>query len=329
MDNPFMAWLPELEMEESRQILKHQQAHPRYNNSVDSFSSESFKGYPNLVTGHQSIHLTTNNGDADKQQDHKANKICHGSPSSTFTISFGNPTPQENIDQFQLYGRSNLKHQDGLTPKEETIESLNELLGSFSSTKFRSTRRNYRQAQEHVLAERKRREKLAERFVSLSALLPGLKKMDKATVLEDTCNYIIQLQTRVKELEDKCVKGKDIIQESAVILAGKNKFCGHHEDVASSSDDANDLPSSSCSPEIKARISGSKILVRIYSMKSSSLVLKTLTEMEKLHITITCFSVVPFNTAHLVAITAQVSDKMVITAKYLVKCLQSALRDSD
>ncbi|XP_076911567.1 uncharacterized protein LOC143569574 [Bidens hawaiensis] len=178
MDSPFMAWLPELEMEDSRQILKHQQAHPRYNNSMDSFSSESFKGYPNLVTGHQSIHLTTNSGDVDKQQDHKATKISHGSSSSTFTISFGNPAPQEKIDQFQLYGRSNLRHQDGLMPKEETIESLNELLGSFNSTaKLRSARRNFRQAQEHVLAERKRREKLAECFISLSALLPGLKEL--------------------------------------------------------------------------------------------------------------------------------------------------------
>lgn len=32
-------------------------------------------------------------------------------------------------------------------------------------------------AKEHVLAERKRREKLSEKFIALSALLPGLKKV--------------------------------------------------------------------------------------------------------------------------------------------------------
>lgn len=32
-------------------------------------------------------------------------------------------------------------------------------------------------AKEHVLAERKRREKLSEKFISLSTLLPGLKKV--------------------------------------------------------------------------------------------------------------------------------------------------------
>lgn len=133
-----------------------------------------------------------------------------------------------------------------------------------------------------------------------------LLQMDKATVLEDAYNYILQLQSRVKELEDTCVKGKDIIQESADSL-GRSKYCGRHEDVASSSDDADYLPSSStCSPEIKVRISGSKILVRIYCMKSSSIVLKTLTELARLHITIICCSVLPFDTTHLVTITAQV-----------------------
>lgn len=33
------------------------------------------------------------------------------------------------------------------------------------------------QAQDHILAERKRREKLSQRFIALSALVPGLKKV--------------------------------------------------------------------------------------------------------------------------------------------------------
>ncbi|KAD7479305.1 hypothetical protein E3N88_02441 [Mikania micrantha] len=320
-------------MEETSHILKHQQTHPDCSNSLDFFTSESFRGYQNLVSANQSIQLTTTSGDADTQQDHKATKIGpfaqkSGPSTNTFTISFGNPTSQPEINHFQLNGRSNHNQLDAVIPKEET--SLNEFLGSLdSATRFRSTRRNHRQAQEHVLAERKRREKLAERFISLSALLPGLKKMDKATVLEDACNYILQLQSRVKELEETtCVKGKDIIIQESAVCPGRSKFCGHHDDIASSSDDANYLSAtSSCSPEIKARISGNKILVRIYCMQSSSLVLKTLNEMARLHTTIICCSVLPFSNAHLVVITAQMSDEMVITAKYVVQCLQSALRD--
>lgn len=40
-----------------------------------------------------------------------------------------------------------------------------------------ATIRNQVQARDHVLAERKRREKLSQRFIALSAVLPGLKKV--------------------------------------------------------------------------------------------------------------------------------------------------------
>nr|KAJ0209911.1 hypothetical protein LSAT_V11C400202980 [Lactuca sativa] len=56
-------------------------------------------------------------------------------------------------------------------------------------------------AQDHVLVERKRREKLNRNFISLSSLIPKLKKMDKASVLEDASIYIKEHQDWVKELE--------------------------------------------------------------------------------------------------------------------------------
>jgi hypothetical protein len=37
--------------------------------------------------------------------------------------------------------------------------------------------RNPIQARDHVMAERKRREKLSQRFIALSSILPGLKKV--------------------------------------------------------------------------------------------------------------------------------------------------------
>ncbi|KAI3747823.1 hypothetical protein L6452_10497 [Arctium lappa] len=332
MDIPSMVWLPELEMEEpGRTMNQHQQPCPYYSDSVDSFSSERFKGYSSMVTANQTIQVPSINRDQDMQQDYKATKSSpfapsYGSLSNTFTISFGDPKSPRETNPYQLYGGSKLKYLDAVTPKEET--SLNDFLGFVEvSGRVRSTRRNHRQAQEHVLAERKRREKLAQRFVSLSALLPGHKKMDKATVLEDASKYIVQLQTRVKELQETSVKGKDIIHESVVPIR-RSKFSGRHEDSgASSSDDTNYLPSSSTyNTEIKARISGSKILIRIYCRRSSALVLKTLAEMQRLQITIISCCVLPFsNTAQLITITAQMSDEMIITRKYLVKCLKLAL----
>ncbi|KAF6142383.1 hypothetical protein GIB67_033810 [Kingdonia uniflora] len=56
-------------------------------------------------------------------------------------------------------------------------------------------------AKDHVIAERKRRKKFSQRLIALSAMIPGLKKMDKATVLGDAIKYLKELQERVNSLE--------------------------------------------------------------------------------------------------------------------------------
>lgn len=141
-----------------------------YNELVDSFSSQSVKGYLNLITGNQCIQTATNNGDLFKQEIHRVTRASSfapfgGSSPNTFTISFGDQTSPTDINH------------DAITAKEQNM-SLNELIGSIEiPRRVGSTRRNRRQAQEHVLAERKRREKLTQRFISLSVLLPEIKKV--------------------------------------------------------------------------------------------------------------------------------------------------------
>ncbi|CAH2070747.1 unnamed protein product [Thlaspi arvense] len=53
----------------------------------------------------------------------------------------------------------------------------------------------------HVVAERRRREKLNERFITLRSLVPFVTKMDKVSILGDTINYVNHLRNRVQELE--------------------------------------------------------------------------------------------------------------------------------
>ncbi|CAI9099071.1 OLC1v1035839C1 [Oldenlandia corymbosa var. corymbosa] len=58
------------------------------------------------------------------------------------------------------------------------------------------------QAKYHMMAERKRREKLVQQFISLSALVPGLPKMNKISIMDGAIDHMKQLKNRLKTLTD-------------------------------------------------------------------------------------------------------------------------------
>ncbi|KAF2570516.1 hypothetical protein F2Q70_00001530 [Brassica cretica] len=53
----------------------------------------------------------------------------------------------------------------------------------------------------HALSERKCREKLNDRFMTLRSIIPLISKIDKVSILDDTIDYLQELQRRVQELE--------------------------------------------------------------------------------------------------------------------------------
>ncbi|MBA0852804.1 hypothetical protein Goshw_010002 [Gossypium schwendimanii] len=72
-----------------------------------------------------------------------------------------------------------------------------------SAARFRKGTPNEDLSANHVLAERRRREKLNERFIILRSLVPFVTKMDKASILGDTIEYVKQLRKKIQDLETR------------------------------------------------------------------------------------------------------------------------------
>ncbi|KAK2981252.1 hypothetical protein RJ640_030641, partial [Escallonia rubra] len=160
------------------------------------------------------------------------------------------------------------------------------------------------QTYDHIIAERKRREQLSQRFVALSAIVPGLKKMDKTSVLGDAIKYLKVLQERVKILEEQATKQT----MESVVLVKKSQLLV--EDEGSSDENSLGSCSENSLPEIEARVCDKSVLLRIHCEKRKGVLVKILSEVEKLNLSVANTSVSPFGTLALdITIIAEVSFK--------------------
>ncbi|KAI3821660.1 hypothetical protein L1987_09229 [Smallanthus sonchifolius] len=307
-------WLSQQEVQDPGFMNQYQMMKPYHmaaDFSVDSFSSESNTKNPSFVD--QAFEFPTN---IKKLSTYKmTNNIMNENPNlkpialpeipHTFTISFGD-----------------------LKPKDEILPYTDSFDYTTHNKRGPVMIRNSVQLRDHMLAERKRREKLARRFITLSSLLPGLKKMDKATVLEDAANYILELQCRVKELEGLLnLKTKNM--QSAISAKRSKLSCSDDDD--SSFDEANVGESSSpCNPEIDVRMSSGSVLVRIYCRKNYLFLVKALSETQKLGLSVTSSSALPFaHTNLLITIVAKKNDNFLMTSTDLVRNLKLAISTVD
>ncbi|TVU48815.1 hypothetical protein EJB05_00091, partial [Eragrostis curvula] len=156
--------------------------------------------------------------------------------------------------------------------------------------------------QDHIIAERRRREKINQRFIELSTVIPGLKKMDKATILGDAVKYVREMQDKLKTLE-KDGAGNSRIHQPAVLV---KKLCRVPDDegTASASNGGGLQPS----PEIEVRLSDKSVLLRINCDNAKGLLVKVLSEVEKMGLSITHTNVMPFPaSAAIITITAKAS----------------------
>ncbi|PWZ21962.1 Transcription factor bHLH25 [Zea mays] len=182
------------------------------------------------------------------------------------------------------------------------------------------------QNQDHILAERKRREKLSQRFIALSKIVPGLKKMDKASVLGDAIKYVKQLQDQVKGLEDDARRRP---VEAAVLV--KKSQLSADDDEGSSCDDNSVGAEASATllPEIEARLSGRTVLVRVHCDNRKGVLIAALSEVERLGLSVMNTNVLPFTASSLdITIMAMAGDDFCLSAKDIVKKLNQAFKSS-
>ncbi|KAG2546930.1 hypothetical protein PVAP13_9KG057800 [Panicum virgatum] len=195
-------------------------------------------------------------------------------------------------------------------------------------------------AQDHIIAERKRREKINQRFIELSTVIPGLKKdggqrppilgtvlalhlhgipefqrlevhlrdqrplvMDKATILSDATRHVKELQEKLKDVEAGASSGRSI--ETRLVLV--KRPCLYAE-AAAADDDGSQRSASPGTPpaatkelpEIEVRFSEKNVMVRVHCEKSKGVAVKVLAEIEGLQLTVVHANVMLFSACTLI-----------------------------
>ncbi|KAJ0233387.1 Myc-type [Hirschfeldia incana] len=165
---------------------------------------------------------------------------------------------------------------------------------------------------EHVIAERKRREKLSEKFIALSALLPGLKKADKITVLDDAISRLKQLQEQIRKLKEEKEATRHM---ESMVLVKKPKVFFDEEQF--------DQPL----PEIEAKVAQNEVLIRIYCEKSKGSMIEILNTIENLQLRVENSVVLPFGDSILdITVLAQMGEDFSVSAlEDLVRNLRLAM----
>ncbi|KAI3445840.1 hypothetical protein Pfo_002505 [Paulownia fortunei] len=248
------------------------------------------------------------------------------SPSSVHLVNSGFSSPAVGMvkpKEEAWYSSSTITFPSESIVSQSSIGNQNYGLNSCQGAKRISTNTRPPSAQDHILAERKRREKLSQRFIALSALVPGLKKMDKASVLGDAIKHIKQLQDKVKAFEEQTKKRT---VESVVFL---KKYELHADSENSSSDESiSSRPIVTESlPEIEARFCHKDVLIRIHCEKRKGVLETTVAEIEKLHLSVVNSSVMTFGDSALdITLIAQKDEEFTLNMKELVKNLHGALK---
>ncbi|KAJ8432148.1 hypothetical protein Cgig2_006850 [Carnegiea gigantea] len=173
-----------------------------------------------------------------------------------------------------------------------------------SNTEKPKRRRQPSQVQDHIMAERKRRELLTQQFVALSAVT------DKRSVLGETIKYLHQLKEKVKSFEE-VVANKQTSVQSVVLVKKSQLLVDNINDNSSSccldNNDDNNNYANNTLPQIEVKVLQKNLLFKVHCEKQKGILPKLLSEIEKCGLTIATTSVIPLGAlAFDITILAQV-----------------------
>ncbi|KAF8724969.1 hypothetical protein HU200_020692 [Digitaria exilis] len=170
--------------------------------------------------------------------------------------------------------------------------------------------------QEHVVAERKRREKMQQQFTTLATIVPDLTKTDKISLLGSTIKYVKQLEEKVKTLKGQSARRTS---EPTTIFNSKCR-------ISTDSSDASGSRTGGFGPTVEARICGDTVLLNICCEDRRGMLVKLISELDNQGLSIINTSVLPFTDSCLnITITAKIGEAFSTTVE-LVKNLTTALR---
>ncbi|KAI3451867.1 hypothetical protein Pfo_008532 [Paulownia fortunei] len=253
--------------------------------------------------------------------------------SAPIVLNFGNANPLESLQQVSLgdliiksYPLP-LNHED-----EDVISEVLRSQGSYNINSVNATRRSQptnkkrrtrppSQTYDHIVAERRRREQLSQLFIALSAIVPGLKKTDKTSILGDAIKYLKHLQQRVEILEEKAAKQT---MDPLVLVKKSQIFV---EDEGSSDEKSGSSDEQVQAPEIEARVVNNNILLRIHCGKQKGVLANLLSKVESLNMVVVNTNVTPFGSSALdITIIAEMEKEFSLTVKEVATALRAALQ---
>lgn len=124
--------------------------------------------------------------------------------------------------------------------------------------------------------------------------------MDNTYILDKASNYVKQLQQRVRELEQQ-VGSHNFSNNKGTTSCGEVNSDHYYE------------PNHNILPEVRARVLHKEVLVIIHCEKQKGIMLKILSKLENLHLTVVNSSVLPFGKSTLdITIIAQVHNDYLI-----------------